>query len=93
MEEILLKNCTFLTMDESNPRFFGWIWMKNGKIVSMGTDEPPACGQVVDGRGGVVTPGLIDIHSHLGLYEDGLRARTGTRIPTPLHRTCARSMG
>ena len=23
MEEILLKNCTFLTMDESNPRFFG----------------------------------------------------------------------
>ena len=72
MEEILLKNCTFLTMDESNPRFFGWIWMKNGKIVSMGTDEPPACGQVVDGRGGVVTPGLIDIHSHLGLYEDGL---------------------
>ena len=35
MEEILLKNCTFLTMDESNPRFFGWIWMKNGKIVSM----------------------------------------------------------
>ena len=70
MEEILLKNCTFLTMDESNPRFFGWIWMKNGKIVSMGTDEPLACGQVVDGRGGVVTPGLIDIHSHLGLYEE-----------------------
>ena len=65
MEEILLKNCTFLTMDESNPRFFGWIWMKNGKIVSMGTDEPPACGQVVDGRGGVVTVS----YTHLDVYK------------------------
>ena len=27
---------------------------------------------VLDGEGGVLTPGLIDIHSHLGLYEDGL---------------------
>ena len=24
------------------------------------------------GEGGVLTPGLIDIHSHIGLYEDGL---------------------
>ena len=27
---------------------------------------------MLDGEGGVLTPGLIDIHSHLGLYEDGL---------------------
>ena len=29
-------------------------------------------GDVVYGEGGVLTPGLIDIHSHIGLYEDGL---------------------
>ena len=72
MKEILIKNVTILTMDDENSRFFGWILLKNGKIDALGEGEPPACSEVLDGEGGVLTPGLIDIHSHLGLYEDGL---------------------
>ena len=29
---------------------------------------PPAGAMVVDGKGKVVTPGIIDVHSHLGDY-------------------------
>lgn len=72
MKEILIKNVTILTMDDENSRFFGWILLKNGKIDALGEGEPLACSEVLDGEGGVLTPGLIDIHSHLGLYEDGL---------------------
>lgn len=72
MEDILLVNCNVLTMDENLRQFFGWLLLRGGKIAAMGEGEPPACAQVIDGGGGTVTPGLIDIHSHLGLYEDGL---------------------
>ena len=72
MKEILIKNVTILTMDDENRQFFGWILLKDGKIAALGEDNAPDCAEVLDGEGGVLTPGLIDIHSHLGLYEDGL---------------------
>ena len=59
-------------MDEQDRRFSGWVLLEDGKIAAMGEGEPPACAEMLDGEGGVLTPGLIDIHSHLGLYEDGL---------------------
>lgn len=41
----------------------------DGKIVSIGNETtPPAGAEVVDGTGKWVTPGLIDSHSHLGVY-------------------------
>ena len=72
MKEILIKNVTILTMDDENRQFFGWILLKDGKIAALGEDNAPDCAEMLDGEGGVLTPGLIDIHSHLGLYEDGL---------------------
>lgn len=72
MEDILIKNCTIITMDESNHRLFGWILLRDGKIDALGEGEEPTCAHTIDGNGGVVTPGLVDIHSHLGLYEDGM---------------------
>lgn len=59
-------------MDAQDTRFCGWVLLEDGKIAAMGEGVPPACADVLDGEGGVLTPGLIDIHSHLGLYEDGL---------------------
>ena len=77
MNQTLIKDINIWTMDERDSRFFGWVLLENGKIASMGEGEPPAMpvqidGDVVYGEGGVLTPGLIDIHSHIGLYEDGL---------------------
>ncbi len=48
----------------------GTVFMSGGKITSVGgPDTPiPADISVVDGTGKWVTPGIIDIHSHLGDY-------------------------
>src|SRR5690348_3084919 len=45
------------------------ILMQDGKIVAVGQKVPEPQGAViVNGRGKFVTPGIIDIHSHLGVY-------------------------
>jgi len=48
----------------------GVVFMAGGKIVAMGgPDTPiPADIAVFEGKGKFVTPGIIDIHSHLGDY-------------------------
>lgn len=48
----------------------GVVFLSDGKIVSVGgADTPiPADIAVYDGMGEYVTPGIIDIHSHLGVY-------------------------
>jgi imidazolonepropionase-like amidohydrolase len=47
----------------------GAILMQNGKIAVVGvTVNAPADALVIDGAGKYVTPGIIDTHSHLGVY-------------------------
>jgi imidazolonepropionase-like amidohydrolase len=47
----------------------GTILFSEGKIVAVGKDVAiPEAAKRVDGRGKFVTPGIIDIHSHLGVY-------------------------
>jgi imidazolonepropionase-like amidohydrolase len=47
----------------------GSVVFANGRIVGLGqTVNTPAGATVIDGRGKWVTPGIIDIHSHLGDY-------------------------
>lgn len=47
----------------------GAILMQNGKISAVGaTVNAPADAIVIDGTGKYVTPGIIDDHSHLGVY-------------------------
>src|SRR5256885_2186986 len=47
----------------------GAILMQNGKITGVGaTVDAPADALVIDGGGKYVTPGIIDDHSHLGVY-------------------------
>ena len=47
----------------------GAILLQNGKIAAVGaTVNAPADAVVIDGGGKYVTPGIIDDHSHLGVY-------------------------
>jgi imidazolonepropionase-like amidohydrolase len=47
----------------------GSILLQNGKIAAVGqTVDAPSDAVVIDGAGKYVTPGIIDVHSHLGVY-------------------------
>ena len=49
----------------------GVVFMSNGKISSVGGPETPIPADIAvfDGTGKYVTPGIIDVHSHLGNYR------------------------
>ncbi|MBO1914437.1 hypothetical protein J4G37_57665, partial [Microvirga sp. 3-52] len=51
----------------------GTIFIKNGKFADIGsTINIPEGARVVDVNSKIITPGLIDVHSHLGLTEQGI---------------------
>jgi imidazolonepropionase-like amidohydrolase len=65
---VLIRNATILTATGQEIAN-GAIAFKDGRILAVGTAlETPAGAVVVDGTGKFVTPGLIDDHSHLGVY-------------------------
>src|SRR2546421_662397 len=65
---VLIRNATVMTaagQEISN----GSILLRDGRIAGVGAKvDAPADAVVVDGTGKYVTPGLIDEHSHLGVY-------------------------
>ncbi len=65
----------------------GVVFMRDGKITAVGgPDTPiPADVTVIDGTGKFVTPGIIDIHSHLGDYPSpGVEAHSdGNEATSP----------
>lgn len=66
-ESVVIRNATILTgtgtqMDEAD------ILLQGGRIVEIGTNLAAADAIEIDASGRWVTPGIIDIHSHLGVY-------------------------
>jgi len=65
---VLLQHATVLTgtgerLDDAD------VLMRDGRIVAVGAGlDAPADAVLVDATGKWITPGLIDIHSHLGVY-------------------------
>src|SRR5690606_2687083 len=64
----LIRNATILTAAGPILRNASLL-MSGGRIVEVGTNiEAPADAVVIDATGKWVTPGIIDTHSHLGVY-------------------------
>jgi imidazolonepropionase-like amidohydrolase len=48
----------------------GTLLINDGQVVDLGTDVPiPAEAETLDAGGRIAMPGLIDAHSHLGMWE------------------------
>ena len=65
--KILIKNGTLLTgtgvlLEKSS------VLIENNRIVSVGTDIDETGATIIDAEGKWITPGIIDIHSHMGVY-------------------------
>ncbi len=56
----------------------GAVLFADGKVVAVGAAlDAPAGATVIDGRGKYLTPGIVDIHSHLGDYPSpGVQAHS-----------------
>lgn len=68
--ETVITNVTILD-GVGNKIENGMVHFADGKIVAVGSDlSVPSGAQVVDGEGKWVTPGIIDVHSHLGVYPN-----------------------
>lgn len=68
-EPVAIVNATVLT-GTGHELHAATVLMRDGSIEAVGADvTAPAGYKVVDGTGKWVTPGLIDVHSHLGVYS------------------------
>ncbi|HYX26822.1 MAG TPA: amidohydrolase [Thermoanaerobaculia bacterium] len=67
-QPVVITNATILTAaGERIAR--GSVLLRDGKVAAVGASvEAPAGAVAVDGTGKWVTPGIIDPHSHLGVY-------------------------
>ncbi len=47
----------------------GAIAIQDGRVLAVGSSvSTPAGAEVIDGKGRYITPGIIDVHSHIGVY-------------------------
>src|SRR5882724_6624128 len=82
----LIRNATIMTAaGPSIPN--GSVLLRNGKIAAVGVSvNAPPDAVVIDGTGKYVTPGIIDVHSHIGVYPaPGVDANSdGNELTNPV---------
>lgn len=64
--------------------FVGDIAIEGGKIKAMGADLTADHAEVYDVTGKYLMPGLVDAHSHLGLFESGTRETDLNEVADPI---------
>src|SRR5258706_5934788 len=65
---VLIRNATIMTAAGQEIQG-GSILFRDGRIVAVGANvTAPTDATIVDGTGKWVTPGVIDTHSHIGVY-------------------------
>ncbi len=79
----VIKNGLLYTMGAAGV-MRGDLRIENGKITEIGEDLPLNGGDCVDAAGLVVTPGLVDAHSHIGGFPEGDEIADLNEITNPL---------
>ncbi|MCM1133006.1 MAG: amidohydrolase [Ruminococcus flavefaciens] len=70
---MLIYNARLLTMTDDYEIPVGWLETEGGKIKAVGAGVPKNIPEdSIDAEGGILLPGFIDAHTHLGIIEDGL---------------------
>ena len=82
----VIRNVTIMTA--AGPTIpAGAVLVRDGKIAEVGASvNAPADAAVIDGRGKVLTPGVIDTHSHIGVYAapGGAALSDGNEMTNPV---------
>lgn len=66
---VVIQGATILTMTHGTIEG-GTVVIENGKIAAVGKDVTvPRDAEVIDARGEYILPGLVDPHSHMGVYS------------------------
>ena len=64
--DLVIEAVSLLTMDQDRMIVAdGFIAVADGRIHSLGAGPGPSAARVIDGRGGVVMPGMISTHQHV----------------------------
>ncbi|KFN49105.1 hypothetical protein P873_12495 [Arenimonas composti TR7-09 = DSM 18010] len=84
-EPVLIRGATVLTGDGGRIDG-GDVLLRDGVIVAVGSGLDADGATVIDGAGKWVTPGIIDVHSHLGVYPSpGMNAHSdGNEMTAPV---------
>ena len=72
---LILKNAKLFTMNENDPNgtsYLGDVAVEDGKIAAVGKGLVYEGAEEIDLSGLTVTPGIIDAHCHIGMFEDGM---------------------
>ncbi|MDM0085734.1 5-methylthioadenosine deaminase, partial [Variovorax sp. J31P179] len=70
MPRMLIKNANILSMDPEVGDFDDAdILIEDNKIAAVGPNIEAGDAEVVDGRGRIVTPGLVNAHIHTWEYQ------------------------
>jgi len=85
----VIKNALLYTMESINNEN-GFVAFKNGKIEAVGRDFDPEKFkgyEVIDAEGKILTPGLVEPHSHLGIMEEGIQfeGSDGNELTNPIY--------
>ena len=79
MADIIIKNAYVLTMDpDAGDIKKGTVVIEDGKITEIGVKTKESADTVIDAKGSVVMPGLVNTHTHAAMtlfrgYADDLQ--------------------
>lgn len=65
-QDLRIDNVTVVSPERNTPLSKATVLIRNDRIVSVGEKPAGRSDQIIDGSGLYLTPGLIDLHVHLG---------------------------